>query len=339
VILDKLKFSEEEILHLLITLDRPTLLSIKIVWDPIKLLTADISEIMTKERLSLPEAINAVLNRARDRYKQGIDQHHFRIFLSPEAKIQLYIHARVGLVMGKQVYDHNNDDNSMTRKLAQFHVEHNNKLFLALDYALKDLKFPVAETYALLLANDNMTAITSLQSKVSLVQTYVKEIQAAMTGPNNLSFEQAQAALFNETSSLSEQDFSKFLSPALKAQLTPAKPTISSTAAAIQSFKHVMPEQVKPTVTESAPVQIVPMLSLHPVPTQTKLISPSNLRLLSVVGATLGGCALLVVICGRPLKNMCNSIHRKFTTKPKTEDSLPSPAACQKVPDSLFHRH
>ena len=341
--LDKLKFSEDEILDMMINLDKTTLLSIKVVWDPIKLLTTDISEVMTKEFLTVPDAINAVLSRGRDRYKQGIEHYHFSLFLSPEARIQLYLHARVGMVMGKQTYNHNNDENTSLRNIAQFHAQRNNKLFLAVDYALKDLKFPIAETYALLQANDNISGITELHNKVSLVQTYVKEIKALMTGPSRLNFESAEAAMFNETSPLSEQDFTKFVSPALKTQLTPAMPAISSTAAALQKLvaKQEMPAIVAPAIAKeiSFPAQLVTLPVYQPVNSIAPVSNTSLLQYVALPAAVASAAIFALLLCARPIKSMYNSAHRKFGTKPKTEEALPTPVACRKQQEGMFHRH
>ena len=180
--LKNLKFSDEQIFHKLKTESAETLRYIKNFWDPVKNFIVEVSYAMTNKQKTMDEAIKAVeqdaMNNNLPNYIRKVRAHDVYYFLSPEAMIQLYQHARVNLIMGggNQPYVEGLRDDASLRKIAIFHTQHQDKIYLATDYALRNLNFTAAESLALLESHADLSAITKLNETIALAPQLLTRI-------------------------------------------------------------------------------------------------------------------------------------------------------------------
>jgi hypothetical protein len=181
--LRNLKFSDKEIFYKLNNESSNQLIFIKNFWDPVKNFIVLVSAEMTYNQHTLDEAVKlveqeAIQNKLQN-YIRRVRAHDVYYFLSPEAKIQLYQHARVNLVMGGANGPHyipGMRDDASLRKIAIFHTTHQEKIYLQTDYALRKMNFSAAESLALLESHADLTAITKLNETIALAPQLLTRI-------------------------------------------------------------------------------------------------------------------------------------------------------------------
>ncbi|MES2217114.1 MAG: hypothetical protein V4501_01750 [Pseudomonadota bacterium] len=133
------------------------------------LLLSRVSNFMSgPQKLSLQKAIDQALNPSHPQHVTHITREDVNLLLREEAKIQLYMHARVGLVIGVDNYDNERQPDKLLRENAKLLVEHD-EIYFKVDRGLTELGFTLAQCNEFLSNSTNET-IEGLYEKVLLLK-------------------------------------------------------------------------------------------------------------------------------------------------------------------------
>jgi hypothetical protein len=215
--LRNLKFSPKEMLDIFVNNSADKLFRIKKVGARMELFTTHLSILMTNNRNTVPEGINAMLALPREtnKFLSEITAEDVKFLLSPRTQIELYLHAKVGMIMGVNSYNANNSDHQLLEENAKFHAGHQDRIFLEVDIGLTDLDFSLEQVNNMLIANNE--SIDTLHYNIQLMRNATNKIENEL---NDLTFEQAKVTVLNNTIGLTETVFEKLLSSDKKSLLS-----------------------------------------------------------------------------------------------------------------------
>lgn len=292
--LKPLKGSDPEIFSVLTEQSDKYLAHLLYVADPMQNFLKVVSEWMTDGRYTLEEAVSRSLAEKYVLNLYLLEEKDVRVMLFSAAKIDLYIHATLGIYMGKDNYDGRHPENAYLYPNALFHLAHPEKIYLQVKDALVALTFSLKEINKVLADNTKGT-IELLKKQIELMPTLIKRIKALMSGPEKLSYSHAQRAVLNSAYNnpecrLSEGNFRQLLSINMRKELGYTSPGLPY----LPNWENVQPYR---------PIYIIPqrVLGIQPPP-QDYLPTPAvdNSDALRLLGATAGVAVmflLLLAIC------------------------------------------
>jgi hypothetical protein len=235
--LNRLKFSRVEVFNMVKTWSVQDLNNVLNYSEQMRTFSSRVSGIMTRFHLTVNEAIEQVLQPGTNYHLPHITKVQVNKLLSKQAILELYLHAKAGMVMNVDYYDPNKQpEHRALHQNAKFHSEHQDKLFWDTDKSLTDLGFTVAQTNELLFKHDNVTTIAPFFEKILVMQKAANTMKAMLHANSTLQAAEAQAlVLANMTGlpGLSNQEFQELLSEQLNNTLHSAKLELPETSEAL----------------------------------------------------------------------------------------------------------
>jgi hypothetical protein len=217
----RLQFSLEETYHIITTHDLSDLLRYETHINSMINFVRVVSEGMTKDGLTIQDSIAYIFKPDSNRHVPMITERDVDLILSPQAKFELYLYAKAGLVLHADMLQQDRPDYKALSENARFHVAHQDKIYWNTDKGLGNLGFTIAEINEILTAHDNLTAIMDLEQQVSAMILVTKKIEKMMKSVNRIPYERAKTFTLNDKSatfSISEKNFNKLLSPSFNSR-------------------------------------------------------------------------------------------------------------------------
>ena len=221
--LNRLKFSRAEVFIIFNTWSSLNLSYVSLYSEYMRTFLSRVSGLMLRSHLTATEAMAQVLKPGTNAYFAKIPQEQIKLLLSKQAILELYLHAKAGMVMNVDYYDPKKQpEHQALHANAKFHLEHQDKVFWETDQFLSGLGFTIAETNILLMQHENVTSINALLEKIKLMQITTDKMKTLMQATPSLKFSDAQTlvlANMTEPARLSNQEFQELLSLKLNASL------------------------------------------------------------------------------------------------------------------------
>jgi hypothetical protein len=177
-----LHFNDDEIFNMLMSHNYATLSEIPFVAEEMPTIYRHISIKLIKHRMTLDEAITAVLPSLSDQYLTKVTHTMVSLLLAPEAKIQLYISARSRKIINYKTMWTNNSIDEIYRENARFHVDHQKSVFLKVDRQLAALNFSLPEINAILKRHNN-ASISKLSQQIKALPLRSDAMQQLLFTP------------------------------------------------------------------------------------------------------------------------------------------------------------
>jgi hypothetical protein len=229
--LQVLKFTDEEIMKKLGHGNDDSVRYIDVLWDRAKVYLTKVAEAMSFQQITLEEALIDVAKdvaASNEMYIKKLTTQDIRFFLSYEAKVQMYQHAREK----KSLWGHNwvstPEDNEL-HKIAVFAVAHQDKVYLQANYGLRDLKLPATTCLSILEQNVELADITKLNTTIGLMPAKIAQMKELV---GSMTFAEAADKAFDGSSPISVDQFKQLLSNDNQVQLKLVTPEVAPVAAA-----------------------------------------------------------------------------------------------------------
>jgi hypothetical protein len=312
-----LKFNDEERFALLMTKTDEQVKDILFVIDPMKNFLINMGWNMAVNGNTLQEAIEKGFKENYVANTYLIKRHHTDCLISSEAKSQLYWHARIGLIMGKDSFKGHPEEQYL-RPNADFHIAHPQRIYRDMDLALSKMGFSIKECNEFL--NQYADNIEILKEKIDTMKTVLKLIEDVLQKHKDMSYSQARAAVlmsnYAADTHLTEADFDQLLSTRQRNNLN------SLGYSTVLNSYHQKPLSIPP-------VNSLPSVDQYgSLPTYIN----DNTNLLLMVGIGVGALALLLLAKCRHNRlltapfSMLRFSHNKIMgcfTKPATAAATP----------------
>ena len=110
----------------------------------------NMSELMVRENLTLQEAIDKSFKQNYISNLYLVTKDDSQSLISQSVKIEIYWHARIGLIMWQDSYKGGHPEEAYFQAYSQFHLAHPDRIFRDLDKELAGMKFSIKECTQLL---------------------------------------------------------------------------------------------------------------------------------------------------------------------------------------------